>query len=297
MDPCTVELFYAAIAAGELDKVKDLFDENREIQEQIFIPPAHRSPLFVAAQHGHLPVVEYLHSEGFSSIDSLTDGKFKGSTPLEIAKKKKYEDVTQYLLKVGPHQAIQFGKLSKLKDLVSQGASVLDPIEDWVSQGVTPIFLAAQYGQLDTIKYLVSHGANISSPISVGIYKGKTPLYIALKSVEAHPNEHKYQSVVDYLRANGETLSPALQVSLDGQLTPMPSYSPTCQTYLTSDQDALVEVKSSLFVSHRATSQKTDFWSFFTCFRDDAANQDSSKLHVGDGSSMIESKIFACING
>gem|GEM_PF-4202997 len=292
MDTCTVDLFYAAIAAGELDKVKDLFDENKEIQEQIFLPPTHRSPLFVAAQHGHFPVVEYLHSQGFSSIDSLISGEFKGSTPLEIAKTKKYGDVTQYLLKVELQQAIQLGRLSELKNLVSQGASALDPIEDWVSQGMTPIFLAAQCGQLDIIKYLESQGASISSTISNGIYNGKTPLYIALKSVEAHPNEGKYQSVVDHLRANGEILSPALQASLAGQLTPEPPHSPTCQTCLTSDEDALVEVKSSLFEGYLTTSRQTRFWSFFTCFRDDTADQDSSKLHVGDGDSMIESKVF-----
>ncbi|MDB2592778.1 hypothetical protein N9Y17_03650, partial [Gammaproteobacteria bacterium] len=62
-------------------------------------------------------------------------------------------------------------------------------------------------------------------------------------------------------------------------------------------EDALVEVKSSLFEGYRTTSQQTRFWSFFTCFRDDTANQDSSKLYVGDGDSMIEKKVFACMNG
>ena len=104
------------------------------------------TPLYIAAQNGHLNVVKYLVKKG-ADVNKTTHG----NTPFIAAAARGHLDVVKYLVK--------------------KGADVNKAYKD----GITPLMIAAQNGHLDVVKYLVKKGADVNKADDNGF----TPLYIA----------------------------------------------------------------------------------------------------------------------
>jgi hypothetical protein len=82
--------------------------------------------------------------------------------------------------------AVQAGFLDIVQWLVKDGKTI---VNDYVAQGVTPVFLAAQKGNVDIVKFLVQEGeVDVNQTTLVN---EETPLYIAAKK--------GYVKVVEFL--------------------------------------------------------------------------------------------------
>src|SRR3990167_2447934 len=140
------------------------------------VKPNDFTPLWVAAENGHLEVVEVLIKCG-ANIDQVCNG----GTPLFIAAQTGYGDVVKVLIDAKAnidqicngytplYVAAQNGHLEVVKVLIDGKANI-----DWIYKGFTPLYVAAQQGHADVVKALIDAKANIDQ-----ICNGYTPLWIA----------------------------------------------------------------------------------------------------------------------
>ena len=109
------------------------------------------TPLWVAAQNGHVKAVEILADALIKKSASVDAPNNKGFTPLWIA--------------------AQNGHLEVVEALIGKDAKVDEPDKD----GFTPLFVAAQNGRAEVVKALIAKGAKVDKPNN----SGRTPLWIA----------------------------------------------------------------------------------------------------------------------
>jgi ankyrin repeat protein len=131
-------------------------------------------PLLLAAENGHLSVLELLNSIGVNLLDS--DGR--GWNALHYACKGGYADVTGWLIDHGigidrtTHEsetplviAAQSGSLVCVKLLVERGSVQVKV----TNRKHVPIVSAAEAGHVDIVRYLESIGVSRYSTTSTGI--------------------------------------------------------------------------------------------------------------------------------
>ncbi|WP_353286446.1 ankyrin repeat domain-containing protein [Wolbachia endosymbiont (group A) of Crataerina pallida] len=137
-----------------------------------------RTPLYFASWNGYLGLVEYFVRDKKANIN-IKD-KY-GKTPLDVAINRNYISVIGYLSKKQLELCkellvvVQSGDLSKVQDLVNQGASLDIQSED----GLTLLHFASINNRLDIAGYLIKEGVDINAKDK----DGKTPLYYASRSV------------------------------------------------------------------------------------------------------------------
>lgn len=124
-----------------------------------FIAPERCSPLFLAAEAGHLDAVRYLLNQG-ASVDFQNE---HGETPLQIACANGHVAVIQLLLE--------------------HGANLQHAVD-----GVTPLSIACENGHLDAVKLLLGQGATLEAAPD-----GPTPLIAACSSGQLEVMAHLLQ--------------------------------------------------------------------------------------------------------
>jgi hypothetical protein len=138
------------------------------------------TPLFIAAQNGHLEVVEVL----LEQRANVNQAKNVGATPLYIAAQNGHLAVVKALLEKGANidqacntgatplsGAAQNGHLAIVKVLLANGANV----DQANNNSVTPLYTAAQNDHLAVVKMLLEQRANVNQANNNGV----TPLYVA----------------------------------------------------------------------------------------------------------------------
>eukprot|EP00808_Paulinella_micropora_P026373 g59032.t1 len=159
------------------------------------------TPLFIAAQEGHLAMTQLLIREGGAAVQ----GGNIGRTPLFVASQEGHLAITQYLVREGGakvDQAMQDGStplfiacdrghLGVAQYLVQEGASVNTTTQD----GATPLHIACEFGYLAIVEWLVREGG---ASVSRATTTGATPLFIACGK--------GHYSVAEYLTEAGATL-------------------------------------------------------------------------------------------
>ena len=135
----------AAAGSGALQSVKLLASGCADLNKPR--EPSGATPVFLAAQTGHLAVVDWLIENG-ADKDRANN---TGATPVYVAS--------------------QNGKLDVVRLLIEKGAGK-DTATD---TGATPVYIASQQGRLDIVRLLIEKGAGKD----IAINDGSTPVIIA----------------------------------------------------------------------------------------------------------------------
>jgi len=146
---------HIAAKKGDLEAVKKLLEPRRGIlrilgrKRNVDAVVDERTPLILAAEHGHVEVVTLL-------LDSGADPNI--TTPLGSAL----------------HMAAFRGETDLVKLLVDHGADVSLTI----GTGETPLHTAGTFAWLEVAEFLLASGADVNAPDS----NGQTPLHCAANS-------------------------------------------------------------------------------------------------------------------
>lgn len=182
------------------------------------------SPLFLAAQNGHLSVCRLLLREGKANASQKM--VVNGATALHVASQRGHVDVCLLLRAEGAadpnqpmfdgttslHCAAQQGNTDVLRALlrvVDDGKSPAGLVNKTKPRGISPLFGAAQYGHLDACKLLLQHGAD---PNQADAETGTTALTVA--AAEGHVEVCRLlvkSPVVNHAMHNGASLFVAAQ--------------------------------------------------------------------------------------
>lgn len=151
------------------------------------------SPLYLAADAGHVEVVTYLVDRGANVLFPVNDHKF---TPIHVASLKGHVEVTRLLVRLGAdvnarailqntplHLAVQGEHIDAVRLLKDSGAD----LNTTNNNGETPLHVAAKRGHLDAVVYLVDVGADFNLVTKDGM----TPMDLAA--------EEDHMEIVDRL--------------------------------------------------------------------------------------------------
>jgi len=155
--------FHEAAAAGKLERVKELTQNNPELATS-HSPDGF--PVFaLAAAFGHLPVVRYLFEKGANVNAAATNGT--GYSALTGAVTSGHKEIAIWLLENGADANYRYGP------------------------GYTPLLAAAANGHLEIVRTLLDHGSDLHAKAN----DGKSALAIA--------EERKHPEIAAFLRNRG----------------------------------------------------------------------------------------------
>jgi ankyrin repeat protein len=159
----------AAAQNGNLAKVQDIINKDSSIIETR--DKYERTPLYLAAKHGHLEVVQFLIGKN-ASVESKNND---GATPLWIASQEGQNAVVQCLIdkhaktnikilggQTPLHIASADGRTQVVRILLDNGADV----DAKTDQGATSLHIASQRGRVAIATLLLDNGADIEATVT-----------------------------------------------------------------------------------------------------------------------------------
>ncbi|KAK4401243.1 hypothetical protein Sango_1230400 [Sesamum angolense] len=177
---------YDAAAKGDAQALRDLLDQDPLLLDRVSFTCSNKTPLHVAAMHGHLPIVQEILNQNRLLAEELDSQK---SSALHIASAKGHESHVQVLaglVQTAPraawekldrgqnvvHLCVIHCQLESLKILAQNLSEILNA-EDY--DGDSVLHLAVRFKQVETVRYLVE-STNIDK--NAKNCKGQTPLLI-----------------------------------------------------------------------------------------------------------------------
>ena len=154
---------HEAAAAGQLDRLKQLVDENPGLARGY--SPDGFAVVALAAAFGHLPLVRYLFEKGADVNAPATNGT--GYNALTGAVASGHQEIAMWLLENGADPNYRYGA------------------------GYSPLLTAAANGHLEIVNALVERGADLHAKTN----DGKTALVMA--------EERKHSEVAAFLLSRG----------------------------------------------------------------------------------------------
>jgi len=166
---------------GDIHEAKKLISEKADTEIKDLM--LGNRPLHIAAQKGHINIVDLLIQSG-----AIVDAKNRSErTPLHLAAIKNHSNIIKLLIQNGAdieaqekyngyrplHIVVLNGYTNTAKMLLQNGAN----IETQDEKNRTPLHIAAMYGKTETAKMLLQNGANIEAMDNYG----RTPLHTAAR--------------------------------------------------------------------------------------------------------------------
>ncbi|XP_078575768.1 uncharacterized protein LOC144861671 [Branchiostoma floridae x Branchiostoma japonicum] len=206
---------FVAAQEGHVEVVQQLLKAGADVEKA---RQGGATPLYIAAQNGHVEVVQQLLKAG-AEVDKARQ---TGATPLYIAAQNGHVEVVQQLLKAGAEvdKAKQDGATPLLiaaeeghVEVVQQLLKAGAEVDKAKQDGATPLFIAAQEGHVEVVQQLLKAGAEVDKAKKSGV----TPLYIATKE--------GYVEIVQQLLKAGADMGKTIQLEEPTQqrtdLTPL----------------------------------------------------------------------------
>jgi ankyrin repeat protein len=190
---------HQAAKSGEFEKVKASIEEDHGLVNAK--DDRGRTPLHLAAESGHIEIVEFLISSGAE----INVADVNSNTPLHYTATAGKVEAAEFLLAKGAevdarnhekctplHLAASFNHKPIMKLLIEKGAEV----DSKEYRGGTPLLLSVwRAGDLEAAKMLVNHGADINVKIE-GTWV--TPIAMAA--------QYGYRDIVDYFIDKGAAI-------------------------------------------------------------------------------------------
>lgn len=186
-------VFHNAVERGEVDVVSELLNTGEA--DAASLDGYGRSPLLLAIQGGHFPVVTVLLEFGASAASRIPPNGPNGISALvRTAARKEHVGILQALVKYGAdvesadtggstalQHAAMLGRTASIDFLVESNADV----DSADLEGCTALHWAAMEGHGEAIVALLRHGAEIDAPDNAG----RTPLHRACSVDDIHATE------------------------------------------------------------------------------------------------------------
>ncbi|CAM9232170.1 unnamed protein product [Ectocarpus fasciculatus] len=183
---------HSAVRRGEADAVSKLLSEGADAAS---LDGSGRSPLLLATQEGHLPVVRVLLDSGAGDAACIPPNGPNGMSALvKAAARKEHLGILRALIARGAdveatdsggatalQHAAMLGKTESIDVLVEHGASV-DSVD---VDGMSALHWASVEGHGEAIVALLRHGADIDAADAAG----RTPLHRACAVDDTHTTE------------------------------------------------------------------------------------------------------------
>ncbi|MBA2655193.1 MAG: ankyrin repeat domain-containing protein [Gammaproteobacteria bacterium] len=161
------------------------------------------TPLYIAAQNGHIEVVAALINAGANKDQARNEG----ATPLFIAAQNGHIEVVAALINAGANKdqamnsgatplyiAAQNGHIEVVAALINAGANK----DQAMNERVTPLFIAAHNGHLKVVAALINAGANKDqaaidgdTPISIAKARNQQKVFAFLTMWNVSQESHK----------------------------------------------------------------------------------------------------------
>ncbi|XP_046562242.1 ankyrin repeat domain-containing protein 50-like [Haliotis rubra] len=193
-------ILHCACRRGDMEAVKYIL--SQKMVDVNSYGPRKKTPLMVAAEHGHKEVVELLVTHGADLSLSVKGG----DNILHIACNRGQFDVVKYLLSLNSVDINSRGYKKRTPVMAAAEHGHKEVVELLVTHGADLslsvkgrddiLHIACNRGQFDVVKYLLS--LNSVDINSMG-YKKRTPVMVAA--------EHGHKEVVELLVTHGADLS------------------------------------------------------------------------------------------
>ncbi|CAM9753486.1 unnamed protein product [Scytosiphon promiscuus] len=184
--------FHNAVERGEVDVVSELLNTGADA---VLLDGDGRSPLLLAIQGGHLPVVTVLLEFGASAPNRIPPNGPNGICALvRTAARKEHVGILEALIEYGAdvestdnggstalQHAAMLGRTASIDFLVERNADV----DSTDLEGCTALHWAAMEGHGEAIVTLLRHGAEIDAADDAG----RTPLHRACAVDDIHATE------------------------------------------------------------------------------------------------------------
>ncbi|KAL0372210.1 UNVERIFIED_CONTAM: hypothetical protein Scaly_0902600 [Sesamum calycinum] len=177
---------YDAAAKGDAQALRHLLDQDPLLLDRVSFTCSNKTPLHVAAMHGHLPIVQEILNQNRLLAEELDSQK---SSPLHIASAKGYVEIANELLSAAPdmclsrdsqgrnplHLAAMKGHVQILAGLVQTA-----PRAAWekLDRGQNVVHLCVIHCQLESLKILAQ---NLSEILNAEDDDGDSVLHLAVR--------------------------------------------------------------------------------------------------------------------
>ncbi|XP_078608423.1 uncharacterized protein LOC144880232 [Branchiostoma floridae x Branchiostoma japonicum] len=173
---------YIAAQCGHVKVVQQLLKAGAEADKA---KQGGATPLFIEALSGHVEVVQQLLKAG-AEVDKAIANE-DGATPLVIAAQNGHVRVVQLLLKTGAEvdKAMLIGVTSLNVaaqnghvEVVQQLLKAGAEVDKADQRGIVPLYMASQNGHVEVVQQLLEAGAEVDKAMQ----DGATPLYLAAQN-------------------------------------------------------------------------------------------------------------------
>ena len=215
---------HSAASKGNLETVRFLIVEEKWDIEDVFglnDDVENQTPLYLACQSGHLPVVQFFVEQGAKMNYHRNYHDYKNcQNPIVIAAENGHIEVVRYLVEKGAEMDYSCSDDVEESSQSSDNENSQNSDEENSQNSsnrivrITPIMAASRGGQVEVIRFLLEQGVDREN----GDPEGSTPLHYAAKYGRLHVMHYLLEQGADKEKANNDSETPLLLAAFGGRV-------------------------------------------------------------------------------